>query len=131
MIALLIILAAVLAIGMGLPVGWLIRPVRAQARRFRPAAPPAPVGLPIERVAANLRRLDGDLRRYAAAGPLPGKHCRVTAARQAYEDLLVQACSALDVQQRLRLPGLTGPDRSLEMLRVEAALAAAGLRVAA
>lgn len=128
MTALLLILVPMALIGLGLPLGWLSRPVQAWLRRLRPP-PPLPAVLPIERVATNLRRLDRDLRRYAVEGPLPGKHTRVVAAQQAYEDLLVQACAALDVEQRLR--ELSGSERSVEVLRVEAALAAAGLPIAA
>ena len=98
-------------------------------RRLRPVPPPAPTGPPIERLAANLRRLDGELRQYAVAGPLPGKRTRMTAAQQAYEDLLVQACHALEVDQHLS--GLRGPQRTREVHRIEAALAAAGLSIAA
>jgi hypothetical protein len=129
MTVLLVTLVVMALVGLGLPLGWLTRPLRAGARRLRPLPPPAPVGMPIERVATNLRRLDRDLRRYAVEGPLPGKHTRVTAAQQAYGDLLVQACAALDVDQRLH--ELSGSDRAVEVLRVEAALAAAGLPIAA
>ena len=59
---LLIILTLMLLVGLGLPLGWLTRPARALLRRLRPVPPPAPTGPPIERLAANLRRLDGELR---------------------------------------------------------------------
>ena len=126
---LLIILTLMLLVGLGLPLGWLTRTARALLRRVRPVPPPAPTGPPIERLAANLRRLDGELRQYAVAGPLPGKWTRMTAAQQAYEDLLVQACHALEVDQHLS--GLRGPQRTREVHRIEAALAAAGLSIAA
>src|SRR5664280_1030680 len=119
---LLIILTLMLLVGLGLPLGWLTRPARALLRRLRPVPPPAPTGPPIE-------RLDGELRQYAVAGPLPGKQTRMTAAQQAYEDLLVQACHALEVDQHLS--GLRGPQRTREVHRIEAALAAAGLSIAA
>jgi hypothetical protein len=50
------------------------------------------------------------------------------AARQAYDDLLRQACHALEVPERLdEFP--EGMDKEIERLRVEEELRRAGLRI--
>ena len=85
--------------------------------------PRAPVGPPIEKLAADLRRL-----RPEARSPRPG----VRMAKQkgivaAYDVALVATAQALDVQTSLaELP--EGFDREAERLRLESALEAAGLR---
>lgn len=56
---------------------------------------------------------------------LPGKRTRVRAGQLAYVDLLVEACGLLGVDHDL--VELSGIDRQLEVLRVEAALGSAGL----
>lgn len=90
-------------------------------RRLRP---PAPVSdhRPIERIAADLRRV-----RRTLAGFEPGTSAvKKIAARQAYDALLVQACSALEVEHRLRLLP-EGMDREIERFRVEECLRRLGL----
>lgn len=92
---------------------------RRRSRRFATA----PAWPPIERLAADLRRL-----RHASAD---GRRSRTRreGARLAYLDLIVEACRRLDVPQDLRArSGLAG---EAELMRVEAALAAAGLDVRA
>lgn len=49
-------------------------------------------------------------------------------ARQAYDELLVQACAAVDIEHRLNCTA-EGLDRDIERLRVEEALREAGVRV--
>ncbi|MGW6931314.1 hypothetical protein ACWGE0_14730 [Lentzea sp. NPDC054927] len=90
-------------------------------RRLRP---PAPVSdhRPIERIAADLRRV-----RRTLASFEPGTSAvKKIAARQAYDALLVQACSALEVEHRLRLLP-EGMDREIERFRVEERLRRLGL----
>lgn len=91
-------------------------------RRHLPA-PPKPAGPPIERLAADLKRL-----RRATLEVEPGtSRVRRDAALAAYDDTLVQACHALGLPDTLTdLP--PGTDREAERLRVEAQLEAAGLR---
>lgn len=79
---------------------------------------------PIECVAADLRRV----RRVLACFPPGTPAIKRIGARQAYDELLVQACAALDVRHRLRtLP--EGMDRDIERLRVEECLRHQGLSV--
>jgi hypothetical protein len=58
---------------------------------------------------------------------LPGKRTRVRAGQLAYIDLLIEASELLDVEHDLR--ELRGVEQQLEVLRVEAALGCAGLRL--
>ena len=90
-------------------------------RRLRP---PAPVSdhRPIERIAADLRRV----RRTLACFEPGTSAVKKIAARQAYDALLVQACSALEVEHRLRLLP-EGMDREIERFRVEECLRRLGL----
>jgi hypothetical protein len=92
-------------------------------RRLRPSAPVSQ-HRPIERIAADLRRV-----RRTQAGFEPGTSAvKKIAARQAYDALLIQACTALDVEHRLRtLP--EGVDREIERFRVEECLRRQGLSV--
>jgi hypothetical protein len=78
---------------------------------------------PLERIAADLRRLAGALSRIEPGTP----NVRRVGLVLAYDDTLVAACRALDLPQSLcELP--LGLDRELERMRVETALEAAGLR---
>jgi hypothetical protein len=88
---------------------------------LRPAPPP-PAGPPLEKLAADLRRL-----RPEARSPRPG----VPMARQkgivaAYDGVLVATARALGVPTSLELLP-DGIDREAERLRVENALEASGL----
>lgn len=96
---------------------WLV------VRRHLPP-PTGPTGRPIEALAADLRRL-----RAATLHTPPGtSYVRRSATVAAYDDVLVQACLALDLPDTLF--GLSpGTDREAERLRVEALLEAAGLRL--
>jgi len=97
---------------------WLI----GAYERFHPP-PPQPVGPPIQRIAADLRRIAGHLDQLVAAGPIPGRILRVQATTAAYDDTLLRACRALDVDT----DGLSSPMSSTQRLQTEAALSGAGL----
>lgn len=100
--------------------------LRRLARRTGLVAPPArPTAWPIERIAADLRRLNRRLDALRTAGPAPGKGVRWKAAQMAYEDRLADACQALGVDHRLT----SARPHVAERRRVEAALADAGLDV--
>jgi len=95
--------------------------------RLRPPRP-TPAGLPIEDIAASLRRLQRWLDAYADSQPIPGKATKVTAAAMAYDRVLIDACHALDVPEAL--DGTEGLDREAERLRMQAALTDAGFVLA-
>ncbi len=89
-------------------------------RRRRALAGPAPASPPIERLAADLRRLrhqSGDVRRSRTQ-----RH----AARLAYEDVLRASAAALALPHRLT-SACAGLERELELLRLEQALTDAGM----
>ncbi|WP_199428896.1 hypothetical protein [Qaidamihabitans albus] len=91
------------------------------ARRRRASAPAGP---PVERVAADLRRVRRSLAGLAPDAPV----VRRRATGQAYDALLMQACQAVEVPHRLdTVPD--GIERELERLRVEEALRGAGLAI--
>ena len=85
---------------------------------------PEPACPPIERLAADLRRVHRTLAEYPPGTPA----VRRRATRQAYDALLAQACTAVDVSHRLDTLA-EGVDREVERLRVEEALRAAGVSV--
>jgi hypothetical protein len=94
---------------------WLLE------KRAKPAQPQGP---PIERVAADLRRVHRLLAGYPAGTPA----ARRLGTRQAYDELLIQACRQIGVSHRLtELP--EGMDREIERLRVEESLRERGLAV--
>jgi hypothetical protein len=85
---------------------------------------PPPAGPPIEQLTADLRRVHRTLAEYPPGTP----NLRRRATRDAYDTLLAQACTAVDVPHRLaELP--EGMERELERLRVEEALRRAGLTI--
>lgn len=85
---------------------------------------PEPQGPPIERVAADLRRVHRLLAGYPSGTPA----ARRLGTRQAYDELLTQACRQVGVPHRLaELP--EGMDREIERLRVEESLRECGLAV--
>ncbi|WP_037303876.1 hypothetical protein [Amycolatopsis orientalis] len=91
-------------------------------RRRREPEPPA--GPPIEKLAADLRRVH----RLLAELPPGASAVRRHGTRQAYDALLVQACREVEVDHRLdTLP--EGFDRGIERLRVEESLAERGVSV--
>ncbi len=97
--------------------------VQRLAARRRPA-PPQPVGPPIQRLAADLHRLSQRLDALVTAGPMPGRFLRVQSTTAAYDDTLLLACRALEVEPA----GLVSPMSGEQRRRTEASLAGAGLR---
>jgi len=90
-------------------------------RRRRPQV----VGPPIERLAADLRRVRRSIAEQAAGAPA----VRRRATGQAYDALLAQACDAVDIPHELDDVPAQGIERELERLRVEEALRRAGLTI--
>lgn len=78
-------------------------------------------GVPLEQVAANLRRLRGVVTRDAHRSA-----AHQMGDRLAYDQVLMQACEMLEIEHDLR--GETaGMERDIERLRVEAELERAGV----
>jgi hypothetical protein len=121
----LLALLLVLSVGLGLVDRWISD--GSLARRLRhqvlPAGP-APVGRPVQLVAADLRRLSRQLALVPAGAPL----VRWKALWTAYDAVLVEAAAQLDVPHELGTTCL-GTPRDIERLRVLAALEGAGLAV--
>jgi hypothetical protein len=83
-----------------------------------------PKGLPIEQLAADLRRVHRLLVQTPDGTPM----VRRIATRDAYDELLRQACAAVEVEHELdTMP--EGMERDMERLRVEEALRDAGLTI--
>lgn len=102
---------------------WAVVNVPRALRKLRRPAPVAEHP-PIECVAADLRRV----RRVLACFPAGASAVKRIGARQAYDELLTQACSALDVSHRLDiLPERV--DRDIERMRLEECLRNLGLSV--
>jgi hypothetical protein len=92
------------------------------ALKRRRRKPPRPDHLPIERLAADLRRVDKAMKSLPDGASI----VRRRGTQQAYDALLGQACDALQVPAELdALPD--GLDRDLERARVEVELQRAGL----
>jgi hypothetical protein len=100
---------------------WVPRLVNRIKRRRPPAEPTGP---PIEKLAADLRRVHRVLTHYEPGTPV----VRRIGTLQAYDQLLVQACRAVGVSQRIDQLR-AGIDLELERLRVEAELRDAGLAI--
>lgn len=97
---------------------------RSGARRvwFAPTRPSAPEGMPIERIAADIRRIRPQARRLESGMPM----ARRVAIIAAYDEVLLDACHALDVPTELdRLTDSL--ERESERLRTEAELERAGV----
>jgi len=92
----------------------------------RARSPEQPAYPPIESVAGNARRLRAELLTLAPGTPM----ARRLGTTRAYDDLLANACLALDVPDTLSALG-PGKERDIERLRVEHALEKAGLRLSA
>jgi hypothetical protein len=85
-------------------------------------APPTPCGMPIERIAADLRRIRPQARLLASGTPMARRRGIVAA----YDDALLDACHALGV--RTELDRITDAlERESERLRTEAELERAGV----
>jgi hypothetical protein len=94
----------------------------------RTAARPIPIGPPIERIAADLRRLNGQrvvMRQQQEASP--GRGVRARALTAAYVDVLTDACRVLEVAPPRA--GVSGVAATAEIQRVEAELLVRGLDV--
>ena len=124
-----------IAFGPAVLVGLLVRLprlVRWVAARHRRPAPPRPIGPPLERLVADLRRLDR-LRR----GPQPATRVRRLALLAAYDDVLLDVCRAVGVEDpplraHVEAGGTQGAldtDREFARLRTEAEIEAAGVRI--
>ncbi len=100
---------------------WIAACSDARRRRLRRRGLlPVRTGRPLERLAADLRRLDPQR-------TAPGcSRTKREAARLAYEDVLMEAARALEIDHALA-SAPRGLPRELELLRVEQALLAAGL----
>jgi hypothetical protein len=92
-----------------------------RALRLVHPAPVSPTSPPIERIAADARRISAQLRH-----PPPGiPVAKLRGWEAAYDDVLVAACHALGLEEQLSvLPD--GVRRDLERERVERMLQAAG-----
>ena len=114
----------VLAIVLMPAVGYALIGAWWAAHRLDEARRKAPPPVPVERLAADLRRLRADLENTETRVGMIAKHHRVLALRGAYLDTLSAACQRLDVTPP------PGDGASLaEIYRVEAALRERGLDV--
>lgn len=103
---------------------WLLLQGPRLADWLRRRRQPTASGPSIQVLAQSLRRVHKSLIDFEPGTPA----LRRLAARQAYDDLLRQACRALDIPHRLdELP--EGMDMEIERLRVEESLRRAGLRI--
>lgn len=122
-----LVLLAVAVIAPSLLFWLLVRApgtVDAMGAYLRRRRGPTPTTPPIERLAADLRRVHHVLATFPPGTP----NVRRQATREAYDALLVQACAAVDVPHRLAdLP--EGMDREVERLRVAEALRTEGVNV--
>lgn len=86
--------------------------------------PPAPIGMPIERIAADLRRIRPQALTQAMGTPMARRRAIVAA----YDEALLDACRALGVATDLaRMTDAL--ERESERLRTEAELGRAGVEL--
>jgi hypothetical protein len=117
-------LMGVAVVGCALNQDRIIEVGRAVGRRLHIVAPPPPLtaGMPIERIAADLRRIRPQALRPAVGTP----YSRRQAVIAAYDDALLDACRALGVSTELGL--ITDAlERESERLRAEHELQKAGV----
>lgn len=123
------VVVAVLAVLWVLPDwGWYReRALRVgQALHLHEPTPPPPSGPPIEQIAADLRRIRAQIDQAPPGIPV----ARLRGWLEAYDDVLVTACHALDLEERIRaFPD--GTRRNMERERIERSLTRAGLRFGA
>ena len=119
------LLVFALPTAVGFAIVGLLRAARWLGEAHRKARFQALPPEPLERLAADLRRLRAELEDTETRSGLTAKHHRVLALRGAYVDALSAACRRLDVSPPL------GGDRAsqAEIYRVEAALRQRGLDV--
>jgi hypothetical protein len=104
-----------------LAVLWVLPDWDRYRDRFR-RDPPHPSGPPIERIAADVRRIGAQIRQAPPGIPV----AKLRGWLEAYDDVLVAACEALGLEERLDvLP--EGGEHDLERERIERMLARAGL----
>ena len=115
LVSLLLVTAGLLGHLQG-PAGWAER----LWRGVRPRTPDAAT-VPVERIAADLRRL-ADLIEATYATDQPAKMARLTAAALAYDYVLLSACRTLELPEPATLPL-----KAVERLTTEAELARRGL----
>jgi len=115
-----LVLVVVLMPAAGYAVIGGMRVARWMEERRRKAPPPVPV----DRLAADLRRLRAQLEETETSAELHAKWFHVRAVRGAYLDTLAEACQRLDVSPP---PGDSATQA--DIYRTEAALAARGLDV--
>jgi len=104
--------------------GPVVRWVRRRGERRRAARNPASDRRPLQLVAADLRRLARSLTLVPTGAPMARRRALVAA----YDDVLVEAATLLEVPHDLRTAP-AGPARDAERLRLVAELEAAGLAV--
>jgi hypothetical protein len=115
-----LILVAVLMPAAGCALIGGVRAARWLAEARRKAPPPVPV----DRLAANLRRLRAELDETETSAELTAKRFHMRSVRGAYLDTLAEACRRLDVTP----PPGDGASQA-DIYRTEAALAERGLDV--
>jgi hypothetical protein len=102
-----------------------VRAVRRLVETRRAERNPQPLGPPIEKIAADLRRLLWQHDRFARSDDIPMRALRLRALEAAITDCATQAARALDVPHPDR-PGRDGYGRP-QLRRLLLALVAAGL----
>jgi hypothetical protein len=90
--------------------------------RILPPLPPTPLGMPIERISADLRRIRVQALRQAEGMPVVQRR----AILAAYDDALMDACRALGVETELDAMN-DDLERESERLRTEVELERAGI----
>jgi hypothetical protein len=122
--AVLLVGAIVFPTALGYAVLGSLRAFRWLSARLRRARPTVE---PIERLCADLRRLNAQLTATENQVTLPGKRIRVQALRAAYLDALSEACQELEVAP----PTASSAEQVMlaEIYRVEAQLRERGLDV--
>ena len=119
----LVTLICVVTVGGVLYQAEIVHGLRRLVSRFSPPTLP-PEGPPIERLGCDARRLRRELLALAPGIPI----ARRIGLQLAYDDVLVDACAALEVANSLAALPL-GAERDAERLYVEHKLDAAGLRL--
>ncbi|TQN37641.1 hypothetical protein FHU33_4304 [Blastococcus colisei] len=104
--------------------GPVFRWARRKAERRRTARYPTPGRRPLQVVAADVRRLARSISLVPTGAPM----ARRRALAAAYDDVLVEAATLLEIPHELRTTP-DGPARDVERLRLLAALEGAGLAV--
>ena len=115
------VVAAVWCVFNGQTIGaWTVAAGR--ALRILPPPPPTPLGMPIERISADLRRIRAGAMARAEGKPVVQRR----AILAAYDDALMDACRALGVDTELDAMG-DDLERESERLRTEVQLERAGI----